>query len=157
MDEEGKKSKRGRKCKYDTVIAPNLKLIYEMYQYMDEKQIAQAFGIARSTWYEYKNKFADFSDTLALARVRLATELKSTLKMKALGYRIKETHIRVPEGDDGGFKDIYEKEIAPDFASIDRLLQNIDPTWRTEDAGNRENKEKLTEIAQQKADQSEWK
>ena len=156
MDEDGKKKKTGRKCKYETVIAPNLALIKEMYQYMDEKQIAQAFGIARSTWYDYKNKFSELADTLALARVKLATNLKSTLKMKALGYRIKETHIRVPEGDDGGFKDIYEKEVAPDFASIDRLLQNIDPTWRTEDAGNRENKEKLTEIAQQRADNAEW-
>ena len=34
MDEDGKKKKTGRKCKYETVIAPNLALIKEMYQYI---------------------------------------------------------------------------------------------------------------------------
>lgn len=155
MDDK-KKNKVGRKCKYETVIEPNLPLIREMYQFMDEKQIIACFKISKTSWYEYKHKFPEFSESLALARVRLATNLKTTLKMKALGYRIRETHERIAVGDDGGYKDVYEKEVAPDFASIDRLLQNIDPTWRTEDSGARELKKQQTDIAQQRVDNAEY-
>ena len=155
MDDE-KKKKVGRKCKFDTVIRPNLELISEMLQFMDEKQVIPCFGISKTSWYEYKNKFPEFAELVAYARVRLATTLKSKLKMKALGYTVKETHVRTPEGPEGGYRDEYTKEIAPDFASIDRLLQNIDPTWRTEDSEAREIKKKQTDIAQQRVDNAEY-
>ena len=155
MDDK-KKKKVGRKCKYETVIEPNLELIRDMYQFMDEKQIIACFNISKTSWYEYKHKFPEFAESLALARVKLAAELKKTLKLKALGYRVKETHTRLPIGDDGGYQDTYEKEIAPDFGSIDRLLQNIDPNWRTEDSGARDLKKKQTDIAQQRVDNAEY-
>ena len=155
MDDE-KKNKVGRKCKFYSVIEPNLDLIREMYQYMDEKQIIACFGISKSSWYEYKHKFPEFSESLALARVKLATNLKCALKMKALGFKIKKTHVRVPLAEDGSYKDTYEEEVAPDFQSIDRLLQNIDPNWRTEDSGAREIKKQQTDIAQQRVDNAEF-
>ena len=155
MDDENKK-KVGRKCKFYSVIEPNLELIREMYQFMDEKQIIACFGIGKSSWYEYKHKFPEFSEAIALARVKLSTQLKSTLKMKALGYKTIEKRTRLPVGEDGGYQETYEKEVAPDFASIDRLLQNIDPTWRTEDSGARDLKKKQTDIAQQRVDNAEY-
>ena len=155
MDDE-KKNKVGRKCKYEKVIKPYLDMIREMYQFMDEKQIIACFNISKTSWYEYKHKFPEFADSLALARVKLATDLKSTLKRKAFGYTTRKTHVRIPVGDEGGYKDIYEEEVAPDFSSIDRLLQNIDPNWRTEDSGAREIKKQQTDIAQQRVDNAEY-
>lgn len=155
MDDENKK-KVGRKCKYKSVIEPNLDLIREMYQFMDEKQIIACFGIGKSSWYEYKHKFPEFSEAIAHARIKLSLQLKSALKMKALGYTAKETRTRIAIDDNGGYKETYEKVVAPDFASIDRLLQNIDPNWRTEDSGARDLKKQQTDIAQQRVDNAEY-
>ena len=50
----------------------------------------------------------------------------------------------------------YEKYAPPDTGAIHLLLKNIDPNWKNDDDRTYELKKKQVEIAEKKADDTNW-
>lgn len=77
---------KGRPNKYISHVKPYLSDITEMALTMTEKQIAQALGVAYSSFKEYKKLYSDLADALKNGRNELVKDLRSTLIHKAQGY-----------------------------------------------------------------------
>jgi len=70
---------------------------------LSDRQIAKNMGIGRSTFYEWKKKYKDISDTLDKGKAIVNEEVENALLKKALGFKYKEQQaIKI--------KDIYYDE-----------------------------------------------
>lgn len=126
---------------------------------MTEAQIAQCLGVTPQSFTTYKKQHPELAEVLKESKIELISELKSTLKKKALGYEYTETkttvhkeHGKVVNEDTITFK----KYCHPDTAAIHLLLKNLDPNWRNDDQPTYELKKKQTEIMEQRANDSAW-
>lgn len=87
-------AKRGRKNKYESHVAPQLKRIPAWRkQGMTEEQVAKKCGIAYSTLNEYKNKYPELMEALQTGKEELVENLESSLYKVAIGYEYEETEI----------------------------------------------------------------
>ena len=65
---------------------------------LSDRQIAKNMGIGRSTFYEWKKKYKDISDTLDKGKAIVNEEVENALLKKALGFKYKEQQaIKVKE------------------------------------------------------------
>ncbi len=78
----------GRRGKYETHIKPHLDEIKDLVRIMNEADIADKFGIAISSWENYKRDHSEFREALLGGREILIEELRDTMKMKARGYPV---------------------------------------------------------------------
>lgn len=140
--------------KYEEYVKPRLDEITEMARTMMEEQIAEALGIAKSSWYKYKAEHAELSDAVKKGRTKLATDLKSTLIRKAQGFTYEEKKI-IKEKGVVIREEIYVKASPPDVAAINLLLKNYDPDWRN-DPAEYELKKKALELQEKKLEDSKW-
>lgn len=134
-----------RKSKYETNVKPELfKIKMWARNGLSDEQIAKNLNISLSTYYEYKNKFPEFSEALRDGKEISDYEVENALYKKATGHQIKETVItKNAEGKTVSIKEII-KEISPDINAIMFWLRNRQPdTWRKEPAASANSLSKL--------------
>ena len=102
-----------------------------------DEEIASAFRIAKSTLYEYKKKYPEFSEAFARGREKVVIDIKAALLKKALGYEYEEEK-RVGKKDKDGENIIlvekYRKHQPPSETAAAMLLRNYDAEWRDNDS-----------------------
>ena len=82
-----------RKSKYQTCVKPKFEEIKEWFANGDTDIIvAKKLGIAESTFYEYLEKYPEFSKAVYEAKnITRKTQLEETLYRRATGYMVQET------------------------------------------------------------------
>lgn len=144
---------------YELRIVPHLNEIPELLVHRSEAEIAKYLGVPLSTFKRYKAEHKELQDALMQGRACLVREAKETLRRKALGFHYEETKttIKYEDGQEvGKLVETHRKYAQPDTASLNLILKNYDPEWHNDDVTTIKLKEKQIEIAQQKADQSDW-
>lgn len=93
-------------------------------------QIAEKLGISKDTFYEYKKKYSDFSDSLKKGKEIVDYEVENALLKKALGYTITLKKEKVTK--DGNVVEIKEEVLVPpDTTAQIFWLKNRKPKeWR---------------------------
>lgn len=147
-----------RKSKWEALILPHLDEIPNMCLEMTQGQIADALGISRSMWDNYKVMHPELKEALSKGKEKLVQELKDALRKKALGFRYDETKTTQRKAGNQTQVTIekYDRYSPPDIGAIHLLLKNNDPEWRNDDFETMELKKKQVDIAQQKADEQTW-
>ncbi|MFS0904140.1 hypothetical protein AB3N02_13885 [Priestia aryabhattai] len=101
-----------------------------------DEQIAGNMGISTSTFYEWKNKYSEFSDTLKKGKEVIDRQVESALLKRAMGYAFEEI---TEESIYNEKKQQYEmkvtkrvtKQLAPDTTAQIFWLKNRKPAeWR---------------------------
>ena len=149
---------RGRKSKYETHVLPHLNDIPSWYETMTECQIAKRLGVDATTFVKYKNEHEELRDALRVSREDLAEQLKSKLKMKAMGfsYEEKKTVVRREGSEIVETTETYERYSPPDTGAIHLLLKNLDDDWRNDDGETVRQKREKLKIERQKAESENW-
>lgn len=141
----------GRKGKYYTNVKPNLELVKAMCRDgATDEEIYTRLGITSSTFYEYKKKYSEFSETLKESKELIDIKVENALLKRALGYNYVETTKKIVLNKT---TDKYElrvtkevtKEMQPDTTAQIFWLKNRKPTeWR--DRQDRNNEDSLTKL-----------
>ena len=140
----------GRPSKYETEVKPHLEDIRKAVEAgATDKEIADAFGLAVSTIYEYKKKYKEFSAAFARGRKEVVIEIKAALLKKALGFEYEEEK-RVARKDKNGENIIllekYKRQCLPSETAAAMLLRNYDETWRDNDHASAELKRQEADL-----------
>jgi hypothetical protein len=139
-------AKRGRKCKYDEYVKPMLQQIESWARSgATEDEICTALGIAKSTFYEYKNKYSELSNALRAGRQSVVLDIKAALLKKAVGFEYEEKR-GVKKGGELVTTEVYKRYSPPDPTAATMLLRNYDPEWRDKDAATTDFKQQELEI-----------
>ena len=77
--------KTGRRTKYDPDTHPQRARELAEKGLTDDG-LAEAFGIVRSTFYEWQKRFPDFSDAIRGGKVKPDREVQAALFKRAIGY-----------------------------------------------------------------------
>ena len=95
-----------------------------------DEQIAQNMGITRSTLNDWKNKYADISNTIKRGKEVVDRQVENVLLKSAMGYTTSETTYQNVEGELIPVK-VIKKEIAPNPVAMIFWLKNRKPeNWR---------------------------
>ena len=121
-----------RKSKYNTHVKPHLKDIAKWISEGDtDVQLAQRLGISESTFYEYCEKYPEFSEALYSAKnITRLDQLESTLYRRAVGYMVTErktTKKTLASGDVVTEETESTRHIAPDVGALKFILVNQFP------------------------------
>ena len=134
------KAKMGRKLK----LHPDWPLLAEGHarEGMIDAEIAKKLGIAKSTFYEYKKKFPDFSEAISRGKAPVDFKVENSLLKRCTGFEHIETTTEYeppPKKTAGGratkpkivkIKTVT-KYVIPDFHSIRLWLTNRKPkSWK---------------------------
>lgn len=139
-------AKRGRKCKYDEYVKPMLQQIESWARSgATEDEICTALGIAKSTFYEYKNKYSELSNALRAGRQCVVLDIKAALLKKAMGFEYEEKR-GVKKGGELVTTEVYKRYSPPDPTAATMLLRNYDPEWRDKDTATTDFKRQELEI-----------
>lgn len=123
--------KRGRKSKYFENVQPHLDKIreYKMSGATDE-QICAVFDISKSSFYEYKQKYPEFSDAIKKGALELVFDLRGELARIAKKHTLetKKQYIKqdLETGNKTQYTEITTREVDGDVAAINLLLKNLD-------------------------------
>ena len=134
---------------------------------LSDRQIAKNMGIGRSTFYEWKKKYKDISDTLDKGKAIVNEEVENALLKKALGFKYKEQQaIKVKEiyYDEKGRKcqkeDVkiveVEKEVPADTVAIKFWLVNRERERWSDNPNKVEIDKDLLELRKQQVKNEEW-
>lgn len=137
MSESQKKSKGGRKPKYDYRGEEFLSLV-ESYakKGFTDKEIACALGIAPQFFCEKKNGFSELSERLQRARAGVTAVVRAKfLAMGLGGIKTKSITRRRLKDKDGNVIDeweehVVESELAPNLSALATWLEHYDTEWR---------------------------
>lgn len=128
---------------------------------LTDMQIAEKIGISKQTFYDWKKKYTDFSDTLKKGKEVVDREVENALLKRALGYRYKETTRELITDKQTGISElvvtkVVEKEVVPDTTAQIFWLKNRKPEeWRDKrviDDNSNEKSEQLLRNMQTIAD-----
>lgn len=103
---------------------------------LTDVQIAEKIGISKQTFYDWKKKYIDFSDSLKRGKEVVDREVENALLKRALGYRYKEVTKELVTDKDTGISEltvtkVVEKEVVPDTTAQIFWLKNRKPEeWR---------------------------
>lgn len=122
------------------------------------KEVIAFLGITSSTFYDYMNKYSEFSELMRENRSKQIQELKDTLYKKAIGFQYTE----IVETTEGGCKKVqrYTKTALPSETAILILLKHWDknkdgsPKWANDPATFELKKQEL-ELKKQQAE-DDW-
>ena len=111
-------SKRGRKSKYETNVQPRLLEIAAWCRDgLTDKEIAERLDINIDTFYVYKNKYTEFSDTLKETKEIADIKVENSLNKNANGYDyVEQTVVMKKEviyKDGKKVKEITYPEVVP--------------------------------------------
>lgn len=90
---------------------------------LTDEQIAKNIGISKETFYKWKQKYTDFSDSLKKGKDIVDIQVENALLKRALGYTTTETKIKKEYGEITEEITIT-KEIPPDPTSAIFWLKN---------------------------------
>ena len=97
---------------------------------LTDEQIAKNIGISKQTFYDWKKKYADFSDSLKNGKEVIDIQVENSLLKRALGYEYEE----ISEKYEGGIlteRKITKKQVVPDTTAQIFWLKNRKPSvWR---------------------------
>lgn len=94
-----------------------------------DDEIAEFFGIARSTLYLWKQKTPSFSDALTRGKEIADADVAVSLLERAKGYDYETTHVSAFQGD--VTLTPIKAHVPPDVGAIKMWLSNRRPkTWR---------------------------
>jgi len=82
----------GRNAAYDIDIHPDWARAL-CIEGLSNKEIAQKFGIGESTFYEWINKYPEFSDALKEGKEPADCRVEMALYKRAMGYQYTETKV----------------------------------------------------------------
>lgn len=155
-------AKTGRKSVYDTKIKARFKDIERWLKGgASEKQVAQALGIAESTWFRYKAEKKEFQEFVkTVDRSEIVCDLRSALLKKAMGFTYEEKKQYITEDMLTGRKkkhtEIYTKQALPDVAAINLALKNYDKDNWANDPAMLELKKQELELRREAMENKEW-
>lgn len=117
----------GRPSKYDTHVLPKLNLVEAWARDgLVDEQIAHNLDIALSTYYDYKDKYPEFSEALKKGKDDIDVMVENALLKRALGYTFTETTYEM-----GVETKRVVKEVQPDTTAQIFWLKNRRPqSWR---------------------------
>lgn len=93
---------------------------------LTDEQIAKNMGIVTSTFYEWKKKEKEFSETLKKGKEVVDFEVENALLKRALGYEYEEEIY-----ENGVLTKKVKKQVAPDTTAQIFWLKNRKPnTWK---------------------------
>lgn len=93
---------------------------------LTDEQIAKNMGIATSTFYEWKKKEKEFSESLKKGKEVVDFEVENALLKRALGYEYEEETY-----ENGILTKKVKKQVAPDTTAQIFWLKNRKPnTWK---------------------------
>lgn len=113
---------------------------------LTNEQIANNLGISKDTFYNYKKKYSDFSDSLKRGKEVVDYEVENALLKRALGYEYEEkTYETEYNKDKKEFKERLTKrvtkQVVPDTTAQIYWLNNRKPKqWK-----NRRNEDTNTD------------
>lgn len=116
-----------RPSKYDTHVKPKLKLVESWARDgLIDEQIAHNLGISTTAYYEYKQKYAEFAESLKNGKDDIDVMVENALLKRALGYTYEEVTF---EGGEETKRVV--KEVQPDTTAQIFWLKNRRPqAWR---------------------------
>ena len=98
-----------------------------------DEQIAANIGVTTTTFYDWKKKYADFSDALKKGKETSDYEVENALYKSATGYEYEERK-EVQEVVDGVMRkrvEVTRKQVPPNATSAIFWLKNREPDkWR---------------------------
>lgn len=148
---------RGPKNCYEDIIPPRLNEIREWAASGAlDKEIYEALGIGKNTFYRYKRDHSELRLAIKEARMKPVKEIKSALYRRALGFQYEEKETVV--GDDGYTRTkTTVKSALPDPASCMILLKHWakDEGW-TNDPQSLELKKKELKIKEKQIEDNNW-
>lgn len=119
------------KGKYQQWLEPDNLLLLQAWArdgFTDE-QIATKIGISKQTFYDWKKKYPDFSDSLKKGKEIVDIQVENALLKRALGYEYVEYSEECSE--DGIKKKKTVKHVIPDTTAQIFWLKNRRPVlWR---------------------------
>lgn len=149
----------GRKCKYYKQVQPYLEQIDKyLNEGATEKQVAEAFKVAYSSWNNYKVQFPEFKALCEKPRVGLILKLRGALVNEALGYTYDEKKTYVKKDDEGNetrYTEITQKYARPNTNAIFGALNIYDPDY-VKDKKNYDLKKEELELRKQLAEADNW-
>lgn len=97
---------------------------------LTDEQIAKNIGISKQTFYDWKKKYADFSDSLKNGKEVIDRQVENALLKRAIGYEYEE----ISEKFEGGVlteRKVTKKQVVPDTTAQIFWLKNRKPSvWR---------------------------
>lgn len=153
--------KVGRKTKYHSEVKPKLKQISEyIAQGATEKDIMEWLGIANSTFYEYKNKYPEFRESLDKPKRESVIQVRNALLKRALGFTYEEKKQYLTKDKETGKETLrvetFQKQALPDVGAIAMYLRNNDKDYKDRDQAHYEYEEMLLELKKQAQEMSDW-
>ncbi len=101
---------------------------------LTDEQIAHNIGIARTTLYDWKNKYPDISNALKRGKEVIDRQVENALLKRALGYEYEEVKQIIEKDENGKDRKRIEKtvkHVAPDVTAQIFWLKNRKPAeWR---------------------------
>lgn len=97
---------------------------------LNDEQIAEKCGIVPSTLYEWKNKYAKFSEALKKGKEIVDYEVENALYKRAVGYEYEEVKEEYKNGELTS-RTVIKKQVNPDVTAQMIWLKNRRPEkWR---------------------------
>lgn len=163
------KKTRGAPGKYETHVKSRFNEIEEWLSLgATEKEIWSNLGIHKSTFYDYKAKYKEFSDLLKKGRKKPVEEIKAAMLKRAKGFQYEEKKVVIQrikfEDENLGEipakiirEEITTKTALPDTVAGLVLLQHWakDEGW-TRDPQSLELKKKELELKEKQAENDAW-
>ena len=89
----------GRKGRHDDWVSPDGLLAVQGFARdgLTDAQIAQKIGISLSTYYEWQNKYPEFSEAIKKGKAPVDIQVENALLKRALGYDYEEVITEVEE------------------------------------------------------------
>lgn len=120
------------KGKYQEWLEPEKLILLEGWARdgLTDMQIAEKIGISKQTFYEWKKKYTDFSDSLKKGKDVVDRQVENALLKKALGYEYEEISEKYEMGILTERK-VTRKQVVPDTtAQIFWLKNRKTEEWR---------------------------
>lgn len=126
-----KKTKTGRKNKYETHVKPHLdKIFHWKQQGWYEEDIFKALGISKATWSSYKNEYPELRKVVIEGDMAIGHVAEKSLFDKLKWQEVVETKEYVKVEKDGSRTKRIEKitkQMPPDTTAIIFALKNKMP------------------------------
>lgn len=126
----------------------------------NERQVAQALGVAYSTFNKYKAMHKELADlTMSVDRSQIVLELRSVLLKKAMGFSYEEKKQYIKRDEDGNqntYTEITTRYSPPDVAAINLALKNYDTENWANDPAQLELKKQELALKRQQLEKDNW-
>lgn len=121
------KPKGGRPSKYEKIDLKQVEMAAR--KGWTDEEMCEFFGVVRSTWYEWKLKHKEFSDSLKEWKEEANSRVERSLYERAMGYSVPEDKIFNQNGEPLIVP--TTKNYPPDTAAAIFWLKNRNPEkWK---------------------------